>query len=99
MQTALHQHAGPAHLYGFANLVVNGVEIENVTLRRKLSLQRTIERAEAAILRAEIRVIDVAIDDVGDNAFRMELAANSIRPPCQARLNRRTRKRPEPAVA
>ena len=32
MQAALHQHAGAAQFHGFANLVVDRFEVENVAL-------------------------------------------------------------------
>src|SRR6185437_11454925 len=34
MQTALHEHAGAAHLNGFGNLVIDGLEIEDVAFAR-----------------------------------------------------------------
>ena len=40
--------------------------------------QRTIKRAEGAVLGAEVGVIDVAVDDVGDHAFGMQLAAHRV---------------------
>ena len=78
MQTALHQHAGAAQFDGLANLVVNGFELEDVSLFRRGSFQRTIEGAEGAVLGAEIRVINVAVDDVGSHAFGMKLAAHRV---------------------
>ncbi len=39
---------------------------------------RAIERAETAILRAEVRVVDIAINDVADDAFRMQFFADCI---------------------
>ena len=38
-----------------------------------------IERAEAAARRADVRVVDVAIDDVRDDALRMLAAAHRVR--------------------
>ena len=73
MQAALHQHAGAAEFDGLANLVVDGVELEDVTLFGCGPLQRPVESAEGAILGAEIRVIDVAVDDVGGDAFGCSL--------------------------
>jgi hypothetical protein len=37
-----------------------------------------VKGAEAAIFGAEIGVVDVAIDDVADHAFRVQLAAHLI---------------------
>ena len=78
MQAALHQHAGAAKFNRLANLFVDGVEVEDVSLGRQLALQRPIEGAERAVLGAEVGVINVAVDDVGDNAFRMQLAAYRV---------------------
>ena len=37
-----------------------------------------VEGAEAAILGAEIGVVDVAVDDVADHAVRVQLAADRV---------------------
>src|SRR6266566_2623808 len=78
MQAALHQHARAAKFDGFANLVVDRFEIEDVPLFGFGSFQWTIKRAECAVLGAEVRVINVAIDDVGDHALGMQLAAQGV---------------------
>jgi len=83
MDAALHQHAGAAHLEGFGDLGVNRLEVEDVALvRARVGLagarQRAIEGAEGAVLRAEVGVVDVAIDDVGDHALGMQAAAHFI---------------------
>ncbi len=79
MQAALHQHAGPAQFDGLANLVVNSFEIEDVSLFRLRPFQRPIEGAEGAVLGAVIRVINIAINDVGGHALGMKLAAHRVR--------------------
>src|SRR5579864_2008602 len=38
-----------------------------------------VKRAEATVFGAKVRVIDIAIDDVGNHAFRVQLAADRIR--------------------
>ena len=78
MQAALHQHARAAEFDGLANLFVDGFEVENVSLFRLGPLQRTIERAEGAVLGAVVRVIDVAIDDLADHAVGVQRAANGV---------------------
>jgi len=78
MQPSLHQHAGAAEFDGFTNLVVDGVEIEDVAFLCSRALQRTIKRAEGAVLGAEVGVVDVAVDDVGDHAFRVQATANGV---------------------
>src|ERR1700756_1582253 len=78
MQTALHQHACAAEFDRLANLFVNRVELENISFFRLRSLQRTIERAEGAVLGTEVRVINVAINDVSDYALGMQFAPGGI---------------------
>ena len=78
MQAALQQHAGAAQLHRLAHLVVDGVEVEDVAFGGQLALQRAIERAEGAVLGAEIGVVDVAVDDVGDHAIGMQAAAHRV---------------------
>src|SRR6266705_937929 len=78
MQAALHQHACPAKFYRLANLVVDGFKIEDVPLFSFGSLQWTIKRAERAVFGAEVRVINVAIDDVGDHALGMQFAPDGV---------------------
>src|SRR5439155_2125374 len=78
MQAALHKHASAAELDGLANLFVNRVEVEDVSLFRLRPLQWAIKRTERAVLGAEICVINVAVDDVGDHAFGMKLTADGI---------------------
>src|SRR5271154_5117829 len=79
MQTALHQYARAAKLHRLANLFVDGVQIEDVPFLGRRPLERPIECAEGAILRAEVGVIDVAVDDVSHRALGMHLAANRVR--------------------
>src|SRR5438270_10326317 len=78
MQAALHQHAGASKLDGLSNLVVNRLEIENIAFFRLRPFQRAIKRAKRAIFCTEICVVDIAINDVGDHALGMQLAANRV---------------------
>jgi len=78
MQAALHEHAGAAELNGFADFFVDGVEVENVTVFGGGAFQRAVEGAEGAVLGAEIGVVDVAVDDVGDHALGMLGAADGV---------------------
>src|SRR5208282_2750225 len=73
MQPALHQYARAAQLDRLTDFFVDGLKIQDVALFRGGSFQWPVERAKGAVFRAEIRVIDVAVDDVGDHAFRMQL--------------------------
>ena len=76
MQAALHEYAGATQFHRLADLLVNRLEVENVSFLCRRSFQGPVKRAEGTVLRAKIRVINVAVDDVGDYAFRMKLAAN-----------------------
>src|SRR2546422_10697419 len=78
MPAALHQHARAAEFDGLANRVVDRFEIEDVSLFSFGSLQWTIKRAECAVLGAEVRVINVAIDDVSDHALGMQFAPDGV---------------------
>src|SRR5579883_1752599 len=78
MQPSLHQYAGTAKLHCFLDLLVDRIEIEDVAFLCQLALEWTIESAEGAVLSAEVRVVDIAIDNVGDDAFWMESAANLV---------------------
>src|ERR1039458_9605051 len=78
MQAALHQHARTAEFDGLANLFVDGIEVEDVAFLRGRALERTIEGAEGAVFGAEVSVINVAVDDVGDRAFGMKLSPDSV---------------------
>ena len=79
MQTALHQNACAAQLHRFADLVVDRLELQDVAFLSGRSFQWPVERAKGAVLRAEVRVIDVAVDNVGDHALGMQLAPHRIR--------------------
>ena len=85
MQAALHQHARASEFDGLADLFVDGVEVEDVTFFCGGAFQRAVEGAESAVLGAEVRVINVAVDDVGDRALGMQLAADARRLPCRCR--------------
>ena len=79
MQAALHEHPGAAQFYRLPDFFVNGFKIEHITLGTAGALHRRIKRAEGAVFSAEIGVINVAVNDVSDHTFRMNLAAESIR--------------------
>src|ERR1700733_9681796 len=74
VQAALHQDAGSAHFHCFGYLLINGLEVENVTFAGQLALKRPVKGAKAAIFGTEVCVIDIAVDNVGDYALRMQLA-------------------------
>ena len=83
MKAPLHQHAGATHLLGLGDLLVDFLEGENVAFVGAWDVfsffgQRAVERAEGAVLGAEVGVVDVAIDDVGDYALGVEAAAHGV---------------------
>ncbi len=78
MQASLHEHAGAAEFDGLADFFVDGVEVENVAVCGGGAFQRAVEGAEGAIFGAEVGVVDVAVDDVGDHALGMFGAADSV---------------------
>jgi hypothetical protein len=61
------------------SFVVNRIEIEDVSLFRLGPFERAIKGAECAVFRAKVRVIDVAVDDVRDDAVRVKLTADCVR--------------------
>ena len=76
MQAALQQHARPAQLQHLLDLCVNRFERQHVAFLRA---QRPVKRAERAILGAEIRVINVAVDLISGHARIRLLAAHFVR--------------------
>src|ERR1700690_1901103 len=78
VESSLHEDARAPEFDGLADFFVNRIEVEDVPLFRRRAFERAIEGAEGAILRAEVWVVNVAIDDVGDGAFRMQAAANGV---------------------
>src|SRR6202034_4164328 len=75
MQATLHEHAGAAEFDGLADFFVDGVELKNVTFFRGVVFQRAVEFAEGAVLGAEVGVVDVAVDNLSDGAYELQLAA------------------------
>ena len=83
MKAALHEDAGAAHLLGFGDLLVDLFEVEDVAFVGAWDVfsffgERAVEGAEGAVLGAEVGVVDVAIDDVGDHALGVEAAAHGV---------------------
>src|ERR1700722_3229063 len=78
MQTALHQYSGASEFDGLADLFVDGIELEDVALFRCRPFQGTVEGAEGAVLGTKIRVVNIAVDDVGDRTFGMKPAPDRV---------------------
>ena len=72
MQSTLHQHAGAAERDRLVDLLADLVERADVSVGRAGT---AIERAEGADDVADVRVVDVAIDDVGDDVVRVAARA------------------------
>ena len=75
MQPALQQHARSAQIERLLNLVEDHFVRQDVAF---LVPHRPVERAEAAVLGAEVRVVDIAVDNVAHHAFGMELPPHSV---------------------
>src|SRR4051794_33358891 len=75
MKSALHQDAGSTEIECFLDLAENDVLREDVAF---LVPKRPVKRAEAAVLGTEIRVINVAIDNVRSDSFRVEFPPDRV---------------------
>jgi hypothetical protein len=74
--TALHEDLHAAERLGLVDLRADLLVGERPAFR---ILRAAIERAEAAVGDADVRVVDVPVDDVRDRVVRMLLLANAIR--------------------
>src|SRR3954462_6442621 len=76
VKPALHEHARSAERNRFVNLLVDFINRADVSFR----MSRTaIEGAESADDVADVCVIDVAVNDVSDDARRVKAFANLVR--------------------
>ena len=75
MQAALHENAGAAQVDGLLDLVEDDFLGQDVAFG---VAHGPVEGAEAAVFGAEVGVVDVAVDDVGDDALGMQLAAHGV---------------------
>jgi hypothetical protein len=75
MQPALHQHARAAQVERLLDFREDGFLRQNVAFG---VAHGPVEGAEAAIFRAEVGVVDVAVDDVGDHVLGMPAAADRV---------------------
>src|SRR6516162_7069039 len=79
VQPALHQYAGATQLDRLPDLLVDGLEIQNIALRAPRTFDRSVKGTKRAVLGAEIRVINVSVDNVSGYAFRMQFAPHRVR--------------------
>ena len=77
---ALQQQLHAADFDRLVDLPEDLVEAEDVAFARA---DVAIERAEVALRDADVRVVDVAIDDVGDGAVRMLAQADTVGQPAK----------------
>ena len=82
---ALQQQLHAADGDRFVDLPEQLVEPEHVALGRS---DRPVERAEVALRDADVRVVDVAVDDVGDDALGMLAGADAVGEPAEQRRRR-----------
>ncbi len=75
VQSSLHQNTGAAELNRLVNLSADFVDGPHVGIGRA---GPSIERAEGAHDVADVRIVDVAIDDVSDDIVRVASLANFI---------------------
>ena len=75
MQSALHEHASTAQRDGFVDLLADFFKRPDVSVRRAGS---SVESTERANYIANVRVVDIAVDDVGDDVIGMSSLANFV---------------------
>src|SRR5437588_2007281 len=75
MQPALHQHARAAEGNRLVNLRANLIDRAHVCVRRA---RPAIEGAESTHDIAYIRIVNISIDDVGDDVIWMTRLANFV---------------------
>jgi hypothetical protein len=75
VQSALHQHARAAERDRFVNLLSDFVERAHVGVGRAGAPVKSTEGADYV---ADVRVIDVAVNDVSDNLIRVPALPNFI---------------------
>ena len=75
MNPALHQNAGPAQRNRLFDFLVDDVVGQDVRFRIAFY---PVKRAKAAEFFANIRVIDIAVDDIADDVIGMETSPYPI---------------------
>src|ERR1044072_6281965 len=75
MQSSLHKHAGAAERDRLVDLFANGLDWLHIGIWRA---GPAIERAERADDVADIRVVDIPIDDAGDHVAGMATLTNLV---------------------
>ncbi len=72
----MEQNSGATELEHFVDFFVDVLEREDVAV---FGAERAVEGAEGTVFGAEIRVVDVAVDLVGDDAGVVFLQAHLVR--------------------
>ena len=85
--SALQQQLVATNGNRLVDLLEDLLEAEDITVRRP---DRPVERAEVAARHADVGVVDVAVDDVGDDALGMFPRANRIGKPAEQMRRRMT---------
>src|SRR5204862_154314 len=75
MQSSLHQHSGPAQRNRLVYFRANFIDRAHVRVRRPRASIKSAERADNI---ADIRIVDVPVDDVSDDVVGMTPAANFV---------------------
>src|ERR1017187_2092587 len=75
VKAALHQDAGAAEVEGLLNFFIDDFLRQHVPFGMA---HGPVEGAEAAVLGAEVGVVDITIDDVGDDVLGVPLTADRI---------------------
>ena len=75
MQSPLHQHSGPAQRNRLVYLRGNFIDCAHVRIRRARASIKSAERADNI---ADVRIVDVPVDNVGDDVVGMPPTANFV---------------------
>ena len=76
MQPALHENSRATKVERFLYFIEDDLFRKDVALAMS---EGSVKRTETTVLRTEIRVIDVAIDDVSSNALGVEFSSDRVR--------------------
>src|ERR1700748_1781679 len=75
VQTALHENPRTAQIYRLLNFAQNRLDGENVAFGMS---HGPVKGTKTTVLRAKIRVIDIAVDNVADYTIWVKLAPHHV---------------------